>query len=125
MSFLLIFADKADLKTNTMIVTDINELKYAAEYLKSAAEQEQDWDLRSALVNVSCVLEQAIEEHVEDDQHPHLYLNIVKSSNLLDQAIGDCCTTDCIHVLQGMCPYMKDEKYKCPIIAEYLSEDIE
>ena len=106
-----------------MIVTDIKKLKHAAEYLKSAAEQEQDWKLRGALINVSCVLEQAIEEHVEDDQHPHLYLNIVKASNLLDQAMDDCCTADCIHVVQGTCPFLKDEKYKCPRIEEYLSEE--
>jgi hypothetical protein len=111
------------LKPTSMNVTDINELKYAAEYLKSAANQEQDWNLRSALVNVSCVLEQAIEEHVEDDQHPHLYLNIVKAPTLMDRAIAERCTTDCIHVLQGTCPYMKDEKYKCPRIEEYLSEE--
>ena len=70
-----------------MIVTDINELKQVAEYLKSAANQEQDLGLQVALINVSCVLEQTIEEHVEDNQHPHLYLNIVKASNLLDQDI--------------------------------------
>lgn len=106
-----------------MVVTDINELKQVAEYLKSAANQEQDLGLQMALINVSCVLEQTIEEHVEDNQHPHLYLNIVKASNLLDQAMDDCCTTDCIHVLQGTCPFLKDEKYKCPRIEEYLTED--
>lgn len=106
-----------------MIVTYINELKQVAEYLKSEASQELDLGLQMALVNVSCVLEQAIEEHVEDDQHPHLYLNIVKAPTLMDRAIAECCTTDCIHVLQGTCPYMKDEKYKCPIIVECLSEE--
>ena len=106
-----------------MIVTDIKELNQVVEYLKSAANQELDLGLQMALVNVSCVLEQAIEEHVEDDQHPHLYLNIVKASNLLDQAMDDCCTTDCIHVIQGTCPFLKDEKHKCPRIAAYLTED--
>lgn len=110
-------------KQTGMIVTDIKELKYTVEYLKSAANQEQDWNLRSALINVSYVLEQAIEEHVEDDQYPHLYLNIVKAPTLMDRAIAECCTTDCIHVLQGTCPFMKGEKYKCPIIVECLSEE--
>ena len=110
-------------KQTGMIVTDIKELKQVAEYLKSAAEQEQDWKLRGALINVSCVLKQAIEEHVEDDQHSHLYLSIIKAPTLMDRVIAECCTTDCIHVLQGTCPFLKDEKYKCPRVEEYLSEE--
>ena len=106
-----------------MIVTDIKELKQVAEYLKSAANQEQVLGLQMALVNVSCVLEQAIEEHIEDDQHPHLYLNIAKAPTLMDLAIAECCTTDCIHVIQGTCPFLKDEKHKCPRIEGYLSEE--
>lgn len=106
-----------------MIVTDIKELNQVVEYLKSAASQKQDLGLQMALVNVSCVLEQAIEEHVEDDQHPHLYLSIAKVPTLMDWAIAECCTTDCVHVIQGTCPFLKDEKYKCPRIEECLSEE--
>ena len=106
-----------------MIVTDISELKQVAEYLLSAAAQEQDLNLRSAFINVGCILEQAIEKHEEDNQYLHLYLEIVKASNLTDQAIDECCTTDCIHVRQGTCPFLMSEKDSCPRIIEYLSAD--
>ncbi len=106
-----------------MNVTSIEELKQVAQYLLSAAEQEQDWTLRSAIINVGCVLEQAIEAHEEDGQHPHLFLEIAKASNLIDQAINECCTTDCIHVRQGTCPFLRKEKDQCPTIVEYLLAD--
>lgn len=108
-----------------MNVIDVNELKYATEYLKSAANREQDMRLKIVLVDVVRVLEQAIEEHKEDKQLHNFYLSVVKAPSLLDQAIDVCCTTDCCHVIQGLCPFFRNEKYNCPRIMEYLSEDIE
>ena len=104
-----------------MNVTRKEDIEQAVKFLKDAAENEEDWRKRSALVNVSQVLEQALEKYHEDEQHPHLYLEIVKAKNLLDQAIDDCCTTDCIHVRNGTCPFPRtEEKYKCPTIERYL-----
>lgn len=104
-----------------MNVTRKEDIKQAVKFLKDAAENEEDWRKRSVLVNVSQVLEQALEKYHEDEQHPHLYLEIVKAKNLLDQAIDDCCTTDCIHVRNGTCPFPRtEEKYKCPTIERYL-----
>ena len=104
-----------------MNVTRKEDIEQAVKFLKAAAENEEDWRKRSALVNVSCVLEQALGEYHEDEQHPHLYLEIVKAKNLLDQAIDDCCNTDCIHFCKGTCPFPSvDGKCKCPTIDRYL-----
>jgi hypothetical protein len=85
-----------------MNVIDVNELKYATEYLKSAANREQDMRLKIVLVDVVRVLEQAIEEHKEDKQLHNFYLSVVKAPSLLDQAIDVCCTTDCSHVINSI-----------------------
>ena len=104
-----------------MNVTEKGEIELVVKYLRETADKEEDRRLRSALVNVSCVLEQALENHNEDDLHPHLYLEIVKAKNLLDQAIDDCCNTDCIHFCMGTCPFPSVKgKCKCPTIERYL-----
>lgn len=104
-----------------MNVTRKEEIEQAVKFLKAAADNEEDWRKRSALVNVSQVLEQALEKHHEDEQHPHLSLEIVKAKNLLDQAIDDCCNTDCIHFYKGTCPFPSvDGKCKCLTIDRYL-----
>lgn len=104
-----------------MNVTGKEDIEQVVKYLKEAADNEKDWQKRSALVNVSCVLEQALEKHHEDDRHPHLYLEIIKAENILDQAVDECCTTDCIHFRNGTCPFPATEgKYKCPTIERYL-----
>ena len=104
-----------------MNVTRKEDIEQAVKFLKAAAENEEDWRKRSALVNVSQVLEQALEKYHEDEQHPHLCLEIVKAKNLLDQAIDDCCNTDCIHFCKGTCPFSSvDGKCKCPTIDRYL-----
>ena len=107
-----------------MNVTEKRQIEKVVEFLKSAAEQEQDAQQRSALVNVSCTLELALDDHQEDAMHPHVYLKIVKAPTLLDQAIGECCTTECTHVRNGSCPFWKpDDKRRCPQIADYLYDD--
>ena len=104
-----------------MNVTRKEDIEQVVKFLKSSADNEEDWRKRSALVNVSQVLEQALEEYHEDEQHPYLYLEIVKAKNLLDQAIDDCCNTDCIHFCKGTCPFPSmDWKCKCPTIERYL-----
>lgn len=104
-----------------MNVTEKGEIELVVKYLRETADKEEDRRLRSAIVNVSCVLKQALENHNEDDLHSHLCLEIVKAKNLLDKAIDDCCTTDCIHVRNGTCPSPRtEEKYKCPTIERYL-----
>lgn len=104
-----------------MNVTEKEEIELVVKYLREAADKEEDRRHRSAIVNVSCVLEQALENHDEDDRHPHLYLEIVKAKNLLDQAIDDCCNADCIHFCKGTCSFsLVEGKYKCPKIARYL-----
>lgn len=106
-----------------MNVTLKNDIEKVVGYLKSAFEQEEDYQQRAALGNVVCVLEQALEKHQEDEQHPHLYLEIVKAPNLLDCAINDSCTTDCVHVCQGTCPFTTNEdKCRCPRISQYLDD---
>ena len=106
-----------------MNVTLKSDLEKVVAYLKTAADQEQDYRERGALINVACVLEQALENHQEDEQHPHLYLEIAKAPNLLDSAINDRCTTDCVHVCQGTCPFTTNEdKCRCPRISQYLDD---
>ena len=46
-----------------MNVTLKSDLEKVVAYLKTAADQEQDYRERGALVNVACVLEQALENH--------------------------------------------------------------
>lgn len=105
-----------------MNVTGKEEIELVVKYLRDAANKEEDWRQRSAIVNVSCVLEQALENHNEDDQHPYLCLEIVKAKNLLDQAVYECCTTDCLHFCSGTCPFPAVEgKYKCPTIDIFLN----
>lgn len=109
-----------------MNVTLKSDLEKVVAYLKTAADQEQDYRERGALVNVACVLEQAIGNHQEDELHPHLYLEIAKAPNLLDSAIKDSCTCDCILFCQGTCPFlMADEKQSCPRIWKYLKDNSE
>ena len=109
-----------------MNVTLKSDLEKVVAYLKTAADQEQDYRERGALVNVACVLEQALENHQEDEQHPHLYLEIAKAPNLLDSAINDSCTCDCIFFCQGTCPFLTaDEKQSCPRILKYLKDNSE
>lgn len=106
-----------------MNVTLKSDLEKVVAYLKTAANKEQDYRERGALVNVACVLEQALENHQEDEQHPHLYLEIAKAPNLLDSAINDSCTTDCVHVCQGTCPFTTNEdKCRSPRISQYLDD---
>lgn len=108
-----------------MNITQKSDLEKVVAFLKSASEQEQDYRLRASLVNVACVLEQSLECHCEDEQHPHLYLEIKKAPNLLDSAMDNCCTTECVHVCQGTCPFLTTEKkHHCPRIAQYLESDI-
>lgn len=104
-----------------MNVTDKNQIEQVVKFLKSAAEQEQDWQLSSAIVNVYSALEQALESHIEDKHHPHLLLEIVKAETIMDHAIKESCTTDCIRLSQGTCPYLTiSQKYKCPRISQCL-----
>lgn len=104
-----------------MNVTDKNQIEQVVKFLKSAAEQEQDWQLSSAIVNVYSALEQALESHIEDKHHPHLLLEIVKAETIMDHAIKESCTTDCIRLSQGTCPYLTiSQKYKCPRIYQCL-----
>lgn len=107
-----------------MNVTLKSELERVVGYLKSAFEQEENYQQRAALGNVACVLEQALENHQEDEQHPHLYLEIVKAPNLLDSAIDDSCSCDCILFCQGTCPFhTAEEKKSCPRIWKYLKDN--
>lgn len=109
-----------------MNVTLKSDLEKVVAYLKTAADQEQDYRERGALINVACVLEQALEKHEEDSLHPHLYLEIAKAPNLLDSAINDSCTCDCILFGQGTCSFLTaDEKQSCPRIWEYLTDNSE
>ena len=109
-----------------MNVTQKSDLEKMVAYLKKTAEQEQDYRERAAFINVACVLEQALENHCEDEQHPHLYLEIVKAPNLLDSAINDSCTNDCLLFGQGTCPFLTaDEKQSCPRIWKYLKDNSE
>ena len=109
-----------------MNITLKSDLEKVVAHLKSAAEQEQDYRERGALINVACVLEQALENHQEDELHPHLYLEIAKAPNLLDSAINDCCTSDCILFCPGICPILTaDEKQSCPRIWKYLNDNSE
>lgn len=106
-----------------MNVIEKSDIESTVKYLKKAAVRELEYQQRYALNNVISVLEQALEMHVEDELHPHLYLEIVKAPNTLDCAIEDCCTTECIHVCQGTCPFPRNEKkIQCPIIAKYCGE---
>lgn len=43
-----------------------------------------------------------------------------KAKDLLGQAISENCTTECLHVRQGTCPYFGDEKKNCSFIANYI-----
>ncbi|MBQ2970657.1 MAG: hypothetical protein IJE15_09780 [Bacteroidaceae bacterium] len=98
-----------------MNVMEKSDIDYAIKYLKAAARNGV-FGHRFALNNVVCALEQALERHVEDEQHPHLYLEIVKAPSILDTIIEGCCTTDCFYAYHGTCPYSTTEKTKCPII---------
>lgn len=107
-----------------MVVTDKKDIERVVSYLKKAAEQEDDYQMRSSMINVCSTLEQAIENYHEDEQHPHLYLAIVKSPNLLDIAINDSCSYDCILFCQGTCPFLTpNEKQSCPRIWKYLNDN--
>lgn len=109
-----------------MNVTQKSDFEKVVAFLKSAIEREQDYRDRSALINVSCVLEQALEQFSDDEEHPHLYLEIVKAPNLLDSAINDSCTNDCLLFGQGTCPFLTaDEKQSCPRIWKYLKDNSE
>ena len=104
-----------------MNVTETGQIEKVVQYLKKAAEKETDPQQASALINVCCVLEQAMEMHQEDAGHPHVYLKIVDSPNPLDQAVSVCCTVDCIHVRQGTCTFRTaDKKHKCQTIEGFL-----
>ena len=108
---------------DVMNVTDKKQIERVVKYLKNATEQEKDWSQRSALINVCSVLEQAVELYEEDDLHPHLLLEIVKAPTILDQAIQECCTTECIHARKGVCQYLSEkEKQKCQRVAAFLCE---
>lgn len=102
-----------------MNVMEKSDIDYAIKYLKIVA-QGGDYRHRFALNNVICVLEQALEGYVEDEQRPHLYLNVVKAPTLLDASIGDCCTTVCRHYRQGTCSFSLVGKEKCPRIRAYM-----
>lgn len=98
-----------------MNVTDKEQIERVVEHLRVSSESEKDYTLRSAIINVCSVLEQAIELYEDwDDQHPHVMLELLKVQTIFDTAIEVCCTTDCIYYQKGTCPYifMKD-KEKC------------
>lgn len=99
-----------------MNVMEKSDLVYTIKYLNAEAKN-GDFQHRYALTNVVCVLEQALEGYIEDEQHPHLYLNIVKAQNHLDAIMDECCTTtNCLHYRQGTCSFATAEKDKCPLI---------
>ena len=107
-----------------MVVTDKKDIERVVSYLKKAAEQEDDYQMRGSMINVCSTLEQAIENYYEDEQHPHLYLASIKAPNLLDSAISDSCSVDCILFCQGTCPFLTaNEKLSCPRIWKYLKDN--
>ncbi len=102
-----------------MNVMEKSDLVYTIKYLK-AAVRNGDYIRRCALGNVICVLEQALEGHIEDEQHPYLYLNVIKAPTPFDAAVEDCCTTVCNHYRQGSCHYGMFGKQNCPRIQAYM-----
>lgn len=106
-----------------MNVIDKKDIDETLKFLQATAEREENYQLRGALINMSCVLKQAIERHREDSQHPHLYLEIRKAPNYLDSVIDECYTTDCVHYRKDNCPFAIDRKYQCPRIADCLEVD--
>lgn len=101
------------------------DIEKTIKFLQTAVEEEENYQLRSSLANMICVLKQALKKHHEDSQHPHLYLEIVKAPNQLDSAIAICCTTDCTYYREGNCPYSSNNKYQCSDIKITLMSDNE
>lgn len=106
-----------------MNITNKKEIEKVVSYLKDNANALSDFSLRYAMLNVGLVLEQALGEYKEDDLHPHITLSVIEQPNALDVAESECCTTDCPSYRYGACTYLYKDKWKCPIINNFLVKD--
>ena len=107
-----------------MNVITRKDIERVIEFLKIFTEKEGQFLTRCALNNMVCVLEQALENYEDDVYHPHLYLEVSKAMTIYDVAVRECCTTDCVHLCAGTCPFVGiEEKCKCNRILSYLEDE--
>lgn len=107
-----------------MNVITRKDIERVVEFLKNSAEKEEVLFTQSAIINMVCVLEQALENYEDDIYHPHLYLEVSKAMTVYDVAVRECCNTDCVHLCAGICPFVGiEEKCKCNRILSYLEDE--
>lgn len=94
-----------------MIVASKEDLRKAVEVLKAHDRY-----------NAAYVLEEALERFVFDDKHSEFVLQVKAVPTILEEAIEECCTTDCVKYSNGACPFKYDEKYKCYRIINHIEE---
>ena len=107
-----------------MNVITRKEIERVIDFLKKSAGEENQFLTRYALLNMACVLEQALENYEDDVYHPHLYLEVSKAMTIYDVAVSECCTTECVHMCAGTCPFVGiEQKCKCNRILSYLEDE--
>lgn len=92
----------------------------AAELLLKLANELANYKESAAFGNVANVLKQAIEKGNFDEEHDAYILHVVKLPNLMDEAIEECCRTECYKYRMGICPYVLKDKDNCIRIKRYL-----
>lgn len=107
-----------------MNVITKKEIERVIEFLKKSAGEENQFLKRCSLVNMVCVLEQALENYEDDVYHPHLYLEVSNAMTIYDVAFRACCNTGCVRFRAGTCPFVGvEEKSKCNRIKSYLEDE--